>query len=444
LLLLFAAVVSCFVAATTYSEIRLAEIDQAVRNISRSGLPAIEHLVDARTSLRHLQQFLVHYVDLAAEDAAPPRAELVGLRHALDDDLRAYEALPNFSAFAPAWQSVRRAVESLDQAINRLIGRVDARDFAGAQARLLYDLEPAAERLDATILALVEAHVATVYRMAMQITTVRQRSMWTAFGLDLSALLLAVVTAFWALRTVAHYTESIEANQRLLSQRADELEQFAGRVAHDVLGPMSTVSLSLGFAATRAGGDEQLRAMLERGQASLRRVEQIVDGLLTFARAGANPEPGAAADLRETIDGVMDEVREPAARAGVELRVVPIPPVRVACSPGVLTSLIANLVHNAIKYIGDGPERRVSVRAISRGALCRVEVEDTGPGLPPSLERAVFEPYVRAAGTRQPGIGLGLATVKKIAQAHGGAVGVRSVPGRGSTFWFELPRADQK
>ena len=114
---------------------------------------------------------------------------------------------------------------------------------------------------------------------------------------------------------------------------------------------------------------------------------------------------------------------------------------RRACSPGILGSLVSNLVHNAIKYLGDRSERRITVRVLERGAMVRFEVEDTGPGLPPDLERTVFDAYVRARGTLLPGFGLGLATVKKAAEAHGGRVGVRSVVGRGCLFWFELPLA---
>jgi len=70
----------------------------------------------------------------------------------------------------------------------------------------------------------------------------------------------------------------------------------------------------------------------------------------------------------------------------------------------------------------------------------RVEVEDTGPGLPPGIEHSIFEPYVRAPGVTQPGLGLGLATVKRFADSHGGAVGVLRAEA-GTVFWFELPRA---
>ena len=73
----------------------------------------------------------------------------------------------------------------------------------------------------------------------------------------------------------------------------------------------------------------------------------------------------------------------------------------------------------------------------------RLEVEDDGPGLPAVLGAQIFQPYVRGPGTGKPGIGLGLATVKKITEAHGGRVDVRSGPGLGCRFGVELPWAPQ-
>src|SRR5262249_17914349 len=127
--------------------------------------------------------------------------------------------------------------------------------------------------------------------------------------------------------------------------------------------------------------------------------------------------------------------------AQVQIAFEPFEPCVVACSPGVLTSMMGNLTRNAIKYIGQAPIRRVNVRVKDQGIFVRVEVDDTGPGLAPGVEAAVFDPYVRSAGTLQPGIGLGLATVKRLAEGHGGRVGVSSRAGEGCLFWFELPKA---
>ncbi|GAC1603686.1 MAG: hypothetical protein NVS4B10_16340 [Myxococcales bacterium] len=114
----------------------------------------------------------------------------------------------------------------------------------------------------------------------------------------------------------------------------------------------------------------------------------------------------------------------------------------MACSTGALLSVLGNLLRNALKYIGDGDRRLVTLRVAAGRGRVRIEVEDTGPGIPAeSLDAKVFHAYVRGPGAAQPGIGLGLATVQKLVLAHGGAVGVKAAPAGGALFWVELPRA---
>ena len=127
-----------------------------------------------------------------------------------------------------------------------------------------------------------------------------------------------------------------------------------------------------------------------------------------------------------------------AAQHSATLKIGEAPECAVACSSGVLLSLLGNLLRNAIKYLGDAQVREVSLRVCPRRGRVLFEVEDTGPGIPPSLGARVFEPYVRGPHTGAPGIGLGLATVKRLAESHGGTVGVRANPRGGSVFWFEL------
>jgi signal transduction histidine kinase len=103
--------------------------------------------------------------------------------------------------------------------------------------------------------------------------------------------------------------------------------------------------------------------------------------------------------------------------------------------------MVSNLVANAVKFTRSSPVRRITIRGRVDPTRARVEVEDSGPGVPPGFEGSVFEPYRRAPGVSQPGLGLGLATVKRLAVAHGGAVGLRRAESGGAIFWFELPRA---
>ncbi len=142
------------------------------------------------------------------------------------------------------------------------------------------------------------------------------------------------------------------------------------------------------------------------------------------------------------VADLVEELRPSAEEKGVELLVEHRgpSPLEVACSPGVLMSLVSNLVGNGIKYIGDAPFKRVTILSIAVGRTVRVEVRDTGPGVPVALRDRIFDPYVRGADSSVPGMGLGLATVRRLTEAHAGTVGVEGAEGQGSLFWFELPR----
>ena len=109
------------------------------------------------------------------------------------------------------------------------------------------------------------------------------------------------------------------------------------------------------------------------------------------------------------------------------------------CTSGVLASMLGNLVRNAIQCMRGSASKRVVIRAVREGDRVRFEVQDTGPGVPEGFEQTIFEPYTRGPGTSQGGLGLGLATVKRLCEAHGGEVGVRPAPGGGSIFAFTIP-----
>ncbi|HMC32810.1 MAG TPA: HAMP domain-containing sensor histidine kinase, partial [Myxococcales bacterium] len=255
----------------------------------------------------------------------------------------------------------------------------------------------------------------------------------------------ATIAAFATVRAVRQMHRVQQANHDLTQRKAAELEQFASRVAHDILSPLSAVSMALGLVERSPA---QSGEALQRAQSSLSRVRRIVDGLLEFARAGARPEVGARADLRVVAAGLLDELGPFAAQRHAALRFEDMPDCAVACSPGVLLSLLGNLLRNGLKYLGNAEVREVSLRVRPRRGRVRprrgrvlFEVEDTGPGIPPALGQRIFEPYFRGPNTGAPGIGLGLATVKRLVESHGGTLGVRASANGGALFWFELDEA---
>jgi signal transduction histidine kinase len=413
LAIVFAAIVASFVAATAAVHWQMRAIDRAAVGISENAAPSIEYLTAARVELRHLQSLLrdEHLRDPSAIDES---------RRALNRAVDAYLELPLLPDEGAIWRHVFRARATLD-------------------ADPTLSEEHVSDLNDALTTA-VRADAGHAGDFAREIQTFRAGSTRLALALDIACTLIAMGGAIVVLRLMREHAALVERQRELHRERATELESFAGRVAHDILSPLGTVAFALSLATQQSDRSARHR-LLSRGTAAVDRIKKLVDGLLDFARAGGRPPEGAQADLDATIADLVAELEPTAAAAGAELSVERDGAHVVACNPGVLTSLVANLARNAIKYLGDRPVRHVEIRAQDLGRSVRVEVADTGPGLPPEIEKRVFEPYVRAPNASQPGVGLGLATVKRLAEAHGGKVGVESVPGSGSTFWFELPKA---
>jgi signal transduction histidine kinase len=214
-------------------------------------------------------------------------------------------------------------------------------------------------------------------------------------------------------------------------------------MGHDIRNPLNVISLVLRLLTPRVGADPKSAAHVQRCLSSMAQALRIIDSLYEFACAGAHPQAGAHADVLAVLSDAISNVRPLAEQAGIELRVEPVtgdgPPVQAACSPGILTCVMTHLLRNAVKYMDDSPVRTVAARVARLPGWVRVEIEDTGAGIPAELHHSIFEPYVLTKGHSKSGIGL--ATVERIVQRHAGRLGVRSAPGQGSLFWFELPIA---
>jgi signal transduction histidine kinase len=279
----------------------------------------------------------------------------------------------------------------------------------------------------------VNFNVEHVVKHSQRIDAIWRASALVGLLLGGVSLLLTTVATALAARTVRR-------KMRFERQRGEELEMFAGRVAHDLLSPLGATTLALQLIEHRSGEPKSIE-MAARARTAVGRVRLIVDALLGFARAGAQGEPGAHASADAVVADVLGEMMPQAQASSIRLHAEPFPPCEVACAPGILTVLLSNLVRNSLKFMGERALRVVAIRVSPDEQRVRFEVEDTGPGLPAGFAHSAFEPYVRGPSAERPGIGLGLATVKRLVEAHGGRVGVETSRPTGALFWFELPRA---
>jgi len=432
LLISFFAVVGAFIGSTIWAQRLARGIDADTLFISRGAAPGIELLSNVRAEMRELETQVIRFTDGRGSERL-----VASTRGRLDSLLGQFRTLPA-DANAPAlFEKMQTALRAFDEAAERTMEK--ARSGQHARETVEAELRPMGDAASEAIKALIAYDAGAVEAAARRIETERRRADRIAYELDAISALLAIAAAALVLLVIRHSHRVQEENRRIVERKAEELEQFAARVAHDILSPLAAVALALAVAERMS---PQAREAVQRGSSSLLRVKRIVDGLLGFARAGARPEPGARTEVAPVVSGLREELEPFAADRGASLRIESAPDCAVACSSGVLLSLLGNLLRNAIKYLGDSQVREVALRMQRRRGRVLFEVEDTGPGVPPSLGARAFEPYVRGAHDGVPGIGLGLATVKRLVDAHAGTLGLRRSPRGGSIFWFELPESD--
>lgn len=435
----FAAVVATFVAATVYTQHRTREIEGAALTIQGDAAPSIRHLANARAELRRLQ-LLIHR---ALSDGRGNRTlEIESGRALLDSELAAYRRLPLFAGEAAAWRRSEASLARVNDDVTAVLEGLRRGDRVAAEAardRLDSDSEEAGRALSAGI----DANVAAASALAGRIGASRRRGAIWAVELDAVGVLLAIFAATLALRISHAHARAVEELQHVAERKAGELDAFATRMAHDIRNPLTTAKLAFDDLARHPGLEDKPRRSAARGSRAVAHAVEVIEGLLNFARAGARPQPGVTASPAAVADEVAAVLRARAEQVSADLQVVARTHARVACGPGMLASVIGNLVSNALTYVDGATVRRVGVEIAEQGADLRVTVSDSGPGLPPGVDpAALFQPYMRGPGARGRGLGLGLATVSRIVEAHRGRVGVDS-SAEGCRFWFTLPRASE-
>ena len=432
-----ASVVLAFALATIVSEYYERAVADRADDIIGNAMPSVEMLSAARGDLRGLENDLERYAAAPEASRKELADDIASIGQDFDESFASYAALRFFPAEWPLYRHVGEDRASLDESIRAYVARPD-------EAQLAH-LHHQVDLVDAAIQRLVTFNAAQGQRLGVQIQGIHRSAAVLAAFLDSLSVVLALIATVLALRQLRRVARAREADRAARDQRERELVEqnealghFAGRVAHDVLSPLGSVQLSLDLLRQTVAVDPSAQRLVARGESAVRRVQTLVDGLLAFSRAGGHPEPGVSTDVAPALADITAELGSQARKHDIALTTSPVPAGTVACSAGVLASIVSNLVRNAIKYTKDCDERRIDLRVKRIASRWRFEVQDTGAGVPEDQQKRIFEPYVQLR-KGSDGIGLGLATVDRLVRAHGGSVGVSSAPERGALFWVELP-----
>lgn len=438
LLWAFPLVVVSFVTATIISQLVAAAIDEAAGRIVTDYSPSVIALATARSDLHRIQDFVSDYVE--GDERRIDRDRIAAAQAELDASVAAYLRLPFIAGERELWERVTNDIFAFRQTVDRTLAAVDRGDAAGARRSVRGDLRAAVDRASADILSDIELNGNAADADARLIAQRHRRSLQVAILLAIVSVTFTAIVARLVYRLGAQHDALQRRHTALLEEANAELEAFASRLSHDILSPLASTRLAID-AALLATNEEAVKRSLQRGAGALDRVSRIARALFEFARAGARPTGDERGDVGAVVNEVLEEYRPLAAESGTALEAsLPVQGV-VACNEGLLTAALSNLVRNAITHMDGEPGKRVDVAVINSRDRVRIEVRDNGPGLPPGTEATMFEPFVRGPGATHAGLGLGLATVKRIADTHGGAVGVDSRAGAGCRFWIELPRA---
>jgi PAS domain S-box-containing protein len=218
---------------------------------------------------------------------------------------------------------------------------------------------------------------------------------------------------------------------------------FVNAISHELRTPLTGILGYAEFLEDEVAGPLTVdqAAFVREIETGARRLENLIDDLLDFARIDAgtfklHPRPF---DLHDKVREVLFALQPQAQRAQVALDDDLAPePLVVEADPQRIGQVLFNLVSNALKFTE--PKGAITLRARSVDGMVLCEVADTGIGIGPEELPRLFQRFSQLdAGANRGGTGLGLSISKAIVEAHGGQIGVKSQPGRGSTFSFTLP-----
>jgi len=231
-----------------------------------------------------------------------------------------------------------------------------------------------------------------------------------------------------------------DANESL-ARANRELEAFTASVSHDLRSPLTTIAGQAGLLELSLpdATDEQKRR-LSRIQGSVRQMSELIEALLVLSRISRQTLHREIVDVTALAESIVQDMRQKEPARNVE--VVIQPNMAVHGDRRLVGDLFQNLIGNAWKFTSKTAQARIEIGQSSGGSLATLYIRDNGAGFDMTYEQKLFKPFQRLHGAADfDGSGVGLATVARIVDRHGGRIWAEGKPNEGAVFYFTLPTA---
>ena len=231
-----------------------------------------------------------------------------------------------------------------------------------------------------------------------------------------------------------------DANESL-ARANRELEAFTASVSHDLRSPLTTIAGQAGLLELSMpdATDEQKRR-LSRIQGSVKQMSELIEALLVLSRISRQTLHREIVDVTALAESIVQDMRQKEPARNVE--VVIQPNMAVHGDRRLVGDLFQNLIGNAWKFTSKTAQARIEIGQSSGGSLATLYIRDNGAGFDMTYEQKLFKPFQRLHGSADfDGSGVGLATVARIVDRHGGRIWAEGKPNEGAVFYFTLPTA---
>lgn len=229
-----------------------------------------------------------------------------------------------------------------------------------------------------------------------------------------------------------------DANESL-ARANRELEAFTASVSHDLRSPLTTIAGQAGLLElSLPHANEEQRRRLLRIQNSVKQMSELIDALLVLSRISRHTLHREIIDVSALAESIIQDLRQKDPTRNVEVDIQP--GMSVHGDRRLINDLFINLLANAWKFTSRTEAARIEVGQSQHGSMATLFVRDNGAGFDMAHEQKLFKPFQRLHGAAEfEGNGVGLATVARIIDRHGGRIWAEAKPGQGAVFYFTMP-----